>query len=97
MKSAHHVYKQLVYSNTFVRFIIILIGAVFNLVNCILGSGIIGLPFAVKEAGLVGGVLLLCIVSYLASKLTTSMNFPKRGLRVSARKRYPTNRSYFQN
>jgi len=32
-------------------------GAVLNFVNSIIGAGIIGLPFALKEAGIMGGLL----------------------------------------
>ena len=32
-------------------------GAVLNFVNSIIGAGIIGLPFALREAGIIGGLL----------------------------------------
>jgi sodium-coupled neutral amino acid transporter 11 len=32
-------------------------GAVLNFVNSIIGAGIIGLPFALREAGVIGGLL----------------------------------------
>ncbi|XP_042550122.1 putative sodium-coupled neutral amino acid transporter 11 isoform X1 [Dipodomys spectabilis] len=38
--------------------------AVFNIVNSIIGSGIIGLPYSMKEAGFPLGILLLFWVSY---------------------------------
>lgn len=37
-------------------------GAVTNFVNSIIGAGIIGLPFALREAGLVGGLILILLV-----------------------------------
>ncbi|KAK9759904.1 hypothetical protein K7432_016602 [Basidiobolus ranarum] len=37
----------------------------FNLLNCIIGSGIFGLPFAIKEAGFFTGILVLTFVAYL--------------------------------
>ncbi|ORX94620.1 hypothetical protein K493DRAFT_337709 [Basidiobolus meristosporus CBS 931.73] len=37
----------------------------FNLLNCIIGSGIFGLPFALKEAGFFVGILFLAFVAYL--------------------------------
>ncbi|XP_054978300.1 putative sodium-coupled neutral amino acid transporter 11 isoform X1 [Sorex araneus] len=39
--------------------------AVFNVVNSIIGSGIIGLPYSVKQAGFPLGILLLFWVSYV--------------------------------
>ncbi|XP_048200235.1 putative sodium-coupled neutral amino acid transporter 11 [Perognathus longimembris pacificus] len=39
--------------------------AVFNVVNSIIGSGIIGLPYSMKEAGFPLGILLLFWVSYI--------------------------------
>lgn len=45
-----------------------LAGATSNLVNVIVGSGIIGLPYALRESGLVVGVFLLVLVSYLTDK-----------------------------
>jgi sodium-coupled neutral amino acid transporter 11 len=43
-------------------------GAQSNLVNSIVGAGIIGIPFALKESGLVAGVLLLFLVSYFTGE-----------------------------
>uniref|UniRef100_A0A8C0GF46 Putative sodium-coupled neutral amino acid transporter 11 n=1 Tax=Chelonoidis abingdonii TaxID=106734 RepID=A0A8C0GF46_CHEAB len=37
----------------------------FNVVNSIIGSGIIGLPYSMKEAGFPLGVLLLVVVAYI--------------------------------
>ncbi|XP_052581171.1 putative sodium-coupled neutral amino acid transporter 11 isoform X1 [Peromyscus californicus insignis] len=39
--------------------------AVFNVVNSVIGSGIIGLPYSMKQAGFPLGVLLLFWVSYI--------------------------------
>ncbi|XP_027446006.1 putative sodium-coupled neutral amino acid transporter 11 isoform X1 [Zalophus californianus] len=39
--------------------------AVFNVVNSIIGSGIIGLPYSMKQAGFPLGILLLFGVSYI--------------------------------
>merc|ERR1712166_114757 len=39
--------------------------ASFNYINSIVGAGIIGLPFAVKEAGFFLGLILLCLCGYL--------------------------------
>jgi len=44
-------------------------GSSSNLVNSIVGAGIIGVPYALKESGLVAGVLLLVIVSYFTGRL----------------------------
>jgi len=43
-------------------------GACSNLVNSIVGAGIIGIPFALKESGLIAGVILLVLVSYFTDK-----------------------------
>jgi hypothetical protein len=43
-------------------------GACSNLVNSIVGAGIIGIPFALKESGLVAGIILLILVSYFTDK-----------------------------
>lgn len=43
-------------------------GACSNLVNSIVGAGIVGIPFAIKEAGFVAGVILLVLVSYFTDK-----------------------------
>lgn len=43
-------------------------GASSNLVNSIVGAGIIGIPYALKNTGLVLGVLMLFLVAYLTDK-----------------------------
>jgi sodium-coupled neutral amino acid transporter 11 len=43
-------------------------GASANLVNSIVGAGIIGIPYALKQSGLVAGILLLILVAYLTDK-----------------------------
>jgi solute carrier family 38 (sodium-coupled neutral amino acid transporter), member 11 len=43
-------------------------GACSNLVNSIVGAGIIGIPFALKESGLLAGTILLVLVSYFTDK-----------------------------
>jgi sodium-coupled neutral amino acid transporter 11 len=43
-------------------------GASSNLVNSIVGAGIIGIPYALKESGLIAGILLLCLVAYCTGK-----------------------------
>ncbi|KAK2532516.1 Slc38a11 [Columba livia] len=42
-----------------------LASAGFNIINSIIGSGIIGLPYSMKEAGFPLGVLLLFVVAYI--------------------------------
>lgn len=39
-------------------------GACSNMVNSIVGAGIIGIPFAFRESGLISGIVLLFLVSY---------------------------------
>eukprot|EP00588_Corethron_pennatum_P012332 CAMPEP_0194268456 /NCGR_PEP_ID=MMETSP0169-20130528/2775_1 /TAXON_ID=218684 /ORGANISM="Corethron pennatum, Strain L29A3" /LENGTH=633 /DNA_ID=CAMNT_0039009693 /DNA_START=199 /DNA_END=2100 /DNA_ORIENTATION=+ len=43
-------------------------GAATNLVNAIVGSGIVGIPFALRESGLVAGVVLIIFVSFVTAK-----------------------------
>ena len=43
-------------------------GACSNLVNSIVGAGIIGIPFALSQSGLIAGVILLLLVSYFTDK-----------------------------
>ena len=45
-----------------------ILGSSSNLVNSIVGSGIIGLPYATREAGFVVSLLLLGVVSYFTDK-----------------------------
>lgn len=43
-------------------------GASFNFINSIVGAGIIGIPLALQQCGLVSGILLLILVAYLILK-----------------------------
>jgi sodium-coupled neutral amino acid transporter 11 len=43
-------------------------GTSSNVINSIVGSGIIGLPFAIKESGIVVGLSLLILVAYFTDK-----------------------------
>eukprot|EP00555_Chaetoceros_dichaeta_P003309 CAMPEP_0198250496 /NCGR_PEP_ID=MMETSP1447-20131203/1668_1 /TAXON_ID=420782 /ORGANISM="Chaetoceros dichaeta, Strain CCMP1751" /LENGTH=665 /DNA_ID=CAMNT_0043935343 /DNA_START=26 /DNA_END=2023 /DNA_ORIENTATION=- len=43
-------------------------GASANLVNSIVGAGIIGIPYAFRQSGLLAGILLLLLVAYLTDK-----------------------------
>eukprot|EP00548_Thalassiothrix_antarctica_P008712 CAMPEP_0194153596 /NCGR_PEP_ID=MMETSP0152-20130528/56984_1 /TAXON_ID=1049557 /ORGANISM="Thalassiothrix antarctica, Strain L6-D1" /LENGTH=479 /DNA_ID=CAMNT_0038858993 /DNA_START=43 /DNA_END=1479 /DNA_ORIENTATION=- len=43
-------------------------GASINLVNSIVGAGIIGIPYAFRQTGLVSGVMLLGVVGYMTDK-----------------------------
>ena len=43
-------------------------GASANLVNSIVGAGIIGIPYALNQSGLIAGVFLLILVAYLTDK-----------------------------
>jgi sodium-coupled neutral amino acid transporter 11 len=43
-------------------------GASSNLVNSIVGAGIIGIPYAFKQSGLVAGILLLILVGWMTDK-----------------------------
>jgi len=43
-------------------------GASANMVNSIVGAGIIGIPYALRQSGLVAGLLLLLLVAFLTDK-----------------------------
>lgn len=45
-----------------------ILGASSNLVNSIVGAGIIGIPYALRMSGLISGVFLLLLVSVLTDK-----------------------------
>mmetsp|Transcript_9911 Transcript_9911/g.14929 ORF Transcript_9911/g.14929 Transcript_9911/m.14929 type:complete len:546 (+) Transcript_9911:206-1843(+) len=45
-----------------------LAGASANLVNSIVGAGIIGIPYALRESGLIAGLFLLLLVAWLTDK-----------------------------
>jgi hypothetical protein len=45
-----------------------LIGVCSNLVNSIVGAGIIGIPYAMRNCGVVVGLMLLILVAYLTDK-----------------------------
>ncbi len=43
-------------------------GASANLINSIVGAGIIGIPYALRQSGLIAGIFLLILVAYLTDK-----------------------------
>jgi sodium-coupled neutral amino acid transporter 11 len=43
-------------------------GATSNLVNAVIGAGIVGIPFAVKETGLVAGIVLVVLCALLTGE-----------------------------
>jgi len=43
-------------------------GASANMINSIVGAGIIGIPYALKQSGLMAGVMLLVLVGFLTDK-----------------------------
>jgi sodium-coupled neutral amino acid transporter 11 len=43
-------------------------GASSNLVNSIVGAGIIGMPYAMKQSGLIAGILLLLLVGWMTGE-----------------------------
>eukprot|EP00978_Attheya_sp_CCMP212_P036744 scaffold168886_cov50-Attheya_sp.AAC.2 len=43
-------------------------GASFNLMNSIVGAGIVGIPFALSQTGLIAGLFLLILVAWLTDK-----------------------------
>lgn len=44
------------------------IGTIANLINCIVGAGIVGIPFALKQTGLLTGFILIFSVALLTDK-----------------------------
>jgi sodium-coupled neutral amino acid transporter 11 len=45
-----------------------LAGCVANLMNAIVGSGIVGIPYAIRQAGLLAGILLVVLAAILTEK-----------------------------
>lgn len=45
-----------------------ILGTSSNLMNSIVGAGIIGIPYAIRQAGFIVGLLLLLLVAYLTDK-----------------------------
>jgi hypothetical protein len=45
-----------------------LLGTSSNLVNSIVGAGIIGIPYAMRQSGIVVGLILIVLVAYLTDK-----------------------------
>ena len=45
-----------------------LLGCAANLINAIVGSGIVGLPYAIQQAGFVAGIFLVVLCSILTEK-----------------------------
>ncbi|KAI2508628.1 transmembrane amino acid transporter protein [Fragilaria crotonensis] len=45
-----------------------IVGATANLINAIVGSGIVGIPFAIQQAGLATGIILVCLCAFLTDK-----------------------------
>src|SRR5689334_15645943 len=43
-------------------------GTVANLMNAIVGSGIVGIPFAIREAGFVAGIVLIVVAAFITEK-----------------------------
>ncbi|KAJ2361707.1 hypothetical protein H4S02_006816 [Coemansia sp. RSA 2611] len=54
------------------------VGAGFNLVNAIIGSGILALPYALKEAGFYFGIFVLLLVSLLTYLSLNTLVFSGR-------------------
>ena len=43
-------------------------GTIANLMNAIVGSGIVGIPFAIREAGFLAGIFLIIIAAFITEK-----------------------------
>ncbi|CAM9603458.1 unnamed protein product [Scytosiphon promiscuus] len=48
-------------------------GAIANFVNTIVGAGIVGLPFALRESGLWAGIFMLCLAAFLTNRATNML------------------------
>ncbi|CAM9670335.1 unnamed protein product, partial [Hapterophycus canaliculatus] len=48
-------------------------GAIANFVNTIVGAGIVGLPFALRESGLWAGICMLCLAAFLTNRATNML------------------------
>ena len=44
-------------------------GAAFNLINAIVGAGIIGIPFAINQCSLVLGFIMVNVFAFLTGKI----------------------------
>lgn len=44
------------------------VGTVANLMNAIVGSGIVGIPFAIRQAGFMAGIFLIIIAAFITEK-----------------------------
>lgn len=45
-----------------------LVGCAANLVNAIVGSGIVGIPYAIKQSGFLAGIVLVILCAFLTEK-----------------------------
>ena len=45
-----------------------ILGATSNLVNAVIGAGIVGMPYAIKETGLVAGAFLILLCAMMTEK-----------------------------
>ena len=45
-----------------------ILGTIGNLMNAIVGAGIVGIPFAIKQSGLLTGAVLVILISSMAEK-----------------------------
>ena len=43
-------------------------GCTFNLMNAIVGAGILGMPYAMKQCTLAGGIIMIIVVVAITSK-----------------------------
>jgi Transmembrane amino acid transporter protein len=63
-------------------------GASSNMVNSIVGAGIIGIPYAFKQSGLIAGILLLLLVGYLTGMSLQYIHSLTFGRRTTSFSRY---------
>jgi solute carrier family 38 (sodium-coupled neutral amino acid transporter), member 11 len=57
-------------------------GAASNLINAIVGAGIVGIPFALRQAGFVSGVLLIIACAFITEKSLRLLVFTAKHVHV---------------
>lgn len=59
-----------------------LAGAASNLINAIVGAGIVGIPFALRQAGFVSGILLIIACAFITEKSLRLLVFTAKHVHV---------------
>jgi solute carrier family 38 (sodium-coupled neutral amino acid transporter), member 11 len=59
-----------------------LAGAASNLINAIVGAGIVGIPFALRQAGFVSGIVLIILCAFVTEKSLRLLVFTAKHVHV---------------